>query len=390
MISVVCVYNDAEVLEKRLVRSLKEQTAKYELVTVDNRAGRFGSAAEALNHGGERATQEWVMFTHQDISFLSTGWLAEAERTLEKLQRTGWVGVVGMTERGDLRAFLVDIASLRGAPFVAPAEVQTLDECLLIHRRKQNGSPYFDTGLEGWHAYGVEACCQAIRDGDVNYVIPLPVWHDSKATNLQGLEEAHKHVWRKHGGAFRRIFTTCGTLPDMYDRADKSFTLSMQIEMWAREKALRVCGFPTRYVYEFDEALEKLTENLPVVEVLHKSAPYDVIEARSFLPLPKQERRIIHRFCDFGVGDLQSDCVVVTPELAIEIPDRPKEWERLLRNSSRLLVCVDVEDLWKRPKLWRALKGRSASRFVVQKFRQVINWDGKAWTTAVFAFDKEK
>lgn len=391
MISVVCVYNDAEVLEKRLLRSLKTQTAAYELVTVDNRNGRFRSAAEALNYGAGKTTQEWVMFVHQDISFLSTEWFAKAEQTFQEFQPTGWVGVVGMTKQGALRGFLIDIASLRGAAFDAPIEIQTLDECLLIHRRKQDNRPYFDTGLRGWHAYGVEACCQAIIDGCSNYVISLPVWHDSKATNLQGLEEAHEYVWRKHGGAFHRIFTTCGPLPDLYKwRDDRQFPHLRRVKMWGREKALRFCGFPTRYVYEFDEALEKLTENLPIVEVLHKAAPYDVLEAKSFLPVPKQERRVIHRFCGFDYGDLQSECVVVMPELATELLDYPKEWENLVNKIPRLLVCVNIEDFWRRPKLWRKLKSQSAKQFIVQKVRDVINWDGKSWTTVVFAFDKTK
>jgi hypothetical protein len=37
MISVVCVYNDREMLERRLLNSLEQQGARCERIVVDNR-----------------------------------------------------------------------------------------------------------------------------------------------------------------------------------------------------------------------------------------------------------------------------------------------------------------------------------------------------------------
>jgi len=50
MISVVCVYNNREMLERRLLNSLEQQSALCELIVVDNRDGAFAGAAKALNH----------------------------------------------------------------------------------------------------------------------------------------------------------------------------------------------------------------------------------------------------------------------------------------------------------------------------------------------------
>lgn len=66
MLSIICVYND----EKQyfdMVDSIN--TDDYELVPVNNTAGRFSSASEALNFGAEKANGDVLIFCHQDILF---------------------------------------------------------------------------------------------------------------------------------------------------------------------------------------------------------------------------------------------------------------------------------------------------------------------------------
>ena len=43
MISIVCVYNDKKILENYLLKSLRKQSSKYELITLDNTKGLFKS-----------------------------------------------------------------------------------------------------------------------------------------------------------------------------------------------------------------------------------------------------------------------------------------------------------------------------------------------------------
>ena len=80
LITVVCVSNKKNILDRYLVKSLQNQTVEYELIIVDNSHGKYRSATEALNYGGKFAGNEFIMFVHQDIDFLSDTWLEEANR----------------------------------------------------------------------------------------------------------------------------------------------------------------------------------------------------------------------------------------------------------------------------------------------------------------------
>ena len=67
MISIVTVYNDRQILDGNLLGSLKDQTAKFQLIKLDNINNRFKSMAEALNRGRSEAKGKYIMFVHQDV-----------------------------------------------------------------------------------------------------------------------------------------------------------------------------------------------------------------------------------------------------------------------------------------------------------------------------------
>ena len=93
MISVICVYNDEWILQNCLLKSLSEQKAVFELITIDNRENRFESAAEALNYGGKKAAGDYLLFVHQDVDLCSDAWLGRTEDILDALQISelqGW------------------------------------------------------------------------------------------------------------------------------------------------------------------------------------------------------------------------------------------------------------------------------------------------------------
>jgi len=52
--SIICAYNNKEILEKFLHSSLEKQTQKYQLILLDNAKNQFKSAAEALNFGAKK------------------------------------------------------------------------------------------------------------------------------------------------------------------------------------------------------------------------------------------------------------------------------------------------------------------------------------------------
>ncbi|MGI8996090.1 MAG: glycosyltransferase [Pyrinomonadaceae bacterium] len=376
MLSIISIYNDTEVLEARLLESLRRQEgACYETITVDNRGGQYDSAAAALNYGARQATGEWLIFVHQDVSLISNAWLAAAERMLKEFQPGGWTGVAGMTAEGAFRGLLRDRACLLGAPFGEFGDVQTLDECLLIRRRQADDAPYFDEELTGWHAYGVEACCRALREGETNYVIALPVWHDSRSTNLARLDEAHQYVWRKHQ-ELKRIYTTCGALPDSYAPENERAPHEMSVDKWITDKLYRACGVRTRRVNLFGEFLEALTEGERSVEVLRARAELDPIKAESFVAQPKRAgRRIVHRFLGLTCDEQRAECVVVMPEVSTKLLS-DGELEKLMKRSRRLLICLNADELWRHPAQMFSILQRATGRYVMRKADAPLNWDG--------------
>ena len=141
MISVICVYNDEAILERYLLKSLEQQTEKGEVILLDNTNGRFSSAAEALNFGGNKGSSKYLMFVHQDVLLPSSDWLLKAEHYLDSIPKLGIAGVAGMVEGGRSneergRNVIKHGESPKewnwGHPISTREPVQTLDELMVI------------------------------------------------------------------------------------------------------------------------------------------------------------------------------------------------------------------------------------------------------------------
>ena len=239
MLSIVCVYNNEKILNDFLIKSLKNQTVNYELLTIDNTKGRFKSAAEALNYGGKLANGNYIMFVHQDFDFCSDTWLEEAEKILDSLPNVGVAGIAGARNKSGTNKLEVATNILHGSPpekagqvsVTNPEEVQTLDECLIIVPKKMFNKLQFDeTVCDGWHLYAVDYCLSAKRLGFVNYVLPLAGYHRSKGASIRSYfkivvslgnlpHEYYKTLEKllnKHRSYFKQIYTTCGTWKTSY------------------------------------------------------------------------------------------------------------------------------------------------------------------------------
>lgn len=226
MISVVCVYNNEDILGVALLRSLESQTAKFELILLDNRDGRYKSAAQALNDGGRKAAGDFIMFAHQDMWLATSIWLEDAENILRTLPDLAVAGVAGMSEAGrnwyERVKFSIgtlgDNERAEVGRVHSPAEVQTLDECLLIMPRSVFERLRFDeTVFDGWDCYGADYCLSARRLGLKVYVIPLPCSHcTSRAAyplwHFAGLPKYQNRLYQKHKKHHRRIYTWMGTI----------------------------------------------------------------------------------------------------------------------------------------------------------------------------------
>ncbi len=226
--SVICVYNDKNIFNEWLLAGLKGQTREYELITVDNTACAFRSAAAALNHGAAKAKGDYLMFIHQDVRLLSDDWLEKAEAFL---RTEPWLGVAGVAGMIKTRACgIMNVGTIPEANRVwvvyhgrdkeaniydkalsgSTAEVQTLDEQLVLVPAKVFSAIKFDeAACPGWHMYGVDYALSVRKYGLKAYVLPLPVWHLSRGEMNSEYFTALENVIAKHREE-KKIYTTCG------------------------------------------------------------------------------------------------------------------------------------------------------------------------------------
>ena len=228
MISVVCVYNKEGIFTNVLLKSLRKQSAEYELIALDNTGGRFRSAAEAYNFGGARAKGDYIMFAHQDMWLVTRTWLEDAERLLGNLPSLGVAGVGGLVSisersRTSLWAkascyFLDETTVVELQAIQAPEEVQTLDECLLLVPRPVFDRLKFDeTAFDGWDCYAADYCLCAENLGLKAYVIPAPCSHCCARSTLRpwefkGLLKYQKRLYAKHRHNYETICTWMGDI----------------------------------------------------------------------------------------------------------------------------------------------------------------------------------
>lgn len=213
--SIVCVYNDPQVLETCLARSIRdglESAPNTEFIPVDNRGNPFTSAGAALNHGARQAQNEVVVFVHQDVVLHSLVALEEAAAIVAADRRIGIAGAVGIDAHQEIIGRIRDRVVMIGEIADVPRDVDSLDEVLLLVRRDRVlDEPLSEDPLLAWHAYGVEYCVRS-RDAGLRAVaLDVPLTHNSLTTNLDKLDLAHQRVGELYP-ALVPVRTTCGTI----------------------------------------------------------------------------------------------------------------------------------------------------------------------------------
>ena len=188
MMSIICVYNNENILEEYLIKSLNRQTEKYEFILIDNRENKFKSAASALNFGAKKAHGEYLVFAHQDIYFSDENWIKNTTKQLKNLNNTGIVGVAGKTidslVRSNIKQGLnpVDVSPFK----IAKAEkASTLDECLFIIPKTVFDKYNLNEDIcDDWHLYAVEYVYNIKNQGLEAYIIPTTLEHRSKGASM--------------------------------------------------------------------------------------------------------------------------------------------------------------------------------------------------------------
>jgi GT2 family glycosyltransferase len=240
MISVICVYNNKKILENCLLKSIKNQTTKVELILLDNRKRRFKSAAEALNYGGEQAKGKYLMFVHQDMILNSRLWIEKVERMLGKLPNFGVVGVAGKCKNA--KVAITNIT--HGIPKQAageihikkPEKVQTVDECLIIISETVFNILRFDEKVcSDWHLYAVDYCLSVKRLGFDSYVIPIFAYHRSPGYSMsKKYFIILKKILKKHKNCYKMIYTTVGNWSTVYP------VCISRIYFWSKKRVGRI------------------------------------------------------------------------------------------------------------------------------------------------------
>lgn len=212
MISIVCVFNNAKVLDEYLQKSLKNQTADYELILIDNTDNKYRSASEALNYGAKKAKGNYLMFVHQDVDLYSKNCLENVEDTINSLHKLGVVGIAGKSKEGIITNIKHGIPPtlVSKSKINRPQKVQTLDECLFIVPHTVFNKYKFNEKIcDDWHLYSVEYCLNLLKNNYNVYVIPNFIYHASAGYSLSNsyfivLEK----LLRKYKEDYNWIYTT--------------------------------------------------------------------------------------------------------------------------------------------------------------------------------------
>jgi|Deesub1362A_J573_1020465.scaffolds.fasta_scaffold02663_2 GT2 family glycosyltransferase len=227
MISIICVYNNKKILNEWLLRSLENQTARYELILIDNTDNKFKSATKALNYGGKKAKGKYIMFVHQDVRFSSNTWLKDAVNMLNSLPDVGIAGVAGKRDiRGFIESRRIISNIVHGIPpkFAGnikihnPEKVQTLDECLFVIPKRVFDMLQFDEeNIDTWHLYAVDYALSVKKLGFNVYVLPLKIHHRSTGDPIPtDYFKSLRKLLKKHKKNYQHVNTTCGNWYTFY------------------------------------------------------------------------------------------------------------------------------------------------------------------------------
>jgi hypothetical protein len=211
-VSLICVFSDAEVRRQCLDRSIEEHRgeADVEYLPIDNTDGSFPTAGAALNHGAALASNDYLVFVHQDVYLHSLRRLEHAAAVLADNPRIGVLGASGITAGGELVGRVRDRVMLVGRPAGGAYDVDSLDELLFMAPRSLiEREPLSESPQLAWHAYAVEYGLRARSLGLRVCALDLPVTHNSLTTNLDQLDVAYAAVAACYPGSLP-VRATCG------------------------------------------------------------------------------------------------------------------------------------------------------------------------------------
>ncbi len=204
-VSIICVFNDAQVREQCLDSSIERHRSEVDdldYIQVDNRDGAFPSAGAAYNFGASGARHDHLVFVHQDVVLHSLAALERAAAALDADHGIGLAGAFGVERGGRLVGRVRDRVVLIGERAAGPVEVDAVDEVLFIvprhafDRERLSEAPEF-----AWHAYAVEYGLRLRREGLRVCAVDVPLTHNSLSINIQEISTAQAELRRAYPDA---------------------------------------------------------------------------------------------------------------------------------------------------------------------------------------------
>lgn len=202
-VSLICCYNNEEQFIE-LSKSLKTQSFNYELIGINNTGNKFSSCASALNSGARKATQDFLIFLHQDIRFTKDTALEEFIKETQKITETKYIiGLYGAGEKDNPNIYN-DIY-----------EVETVDECFFGMPRSVWSEYMFNEILcDSWHLYAVEICIRlSEKNGSIYQINSSGIIHLSTGN----VDKSYMKTFRKLLLTYnnhKHIYTTCKSFPN--------------------------------------------------------------------------------------------------------------------------------------------------------------------------------
>ena len=215
------MYNNEEILNDYLLKSLKNQTTNYELILIDNTQKKVISAAEAFNQEGKKAKGKYIIFTHQDVDLSSNIFLNNLEIILDSISNLGIAGVAGKSKEKIIVSNIKEgiPPKLSGKIQInEPVKVQTLDECLFIIPKSLFDRIQFDEQVcSGWHLYAVDYSLSVEEIGLDVYVVPASIYHKSTGESFsREYYSILKKLLNKHRKNYKMVYTTMGNWNSEY------------------------------------------------------------------------------------------------------------------------------------------------------------------------------
>ncbi|HUL00710.1 MAG TPA: glycosyltransferase [Nitrospirota bacterium] len=177
-ISFVIAVNDEKVYQENVLISPVFRFGHHHEILVKR---GYSSAGEAYNDAISAASNDLVVFMHQDI-YLPDGWDQKLQYEIESLERSGekWgvLGCFGISLEDVPVGHVYSNGLSRELGFPQPpVKVQSLDEIVLV-LRKSSGLR-FDPMLSNFHLYGTDICLESKQMGYENYAISNFCIHNS-------------------------------------------------------------------------------------------------------------------------------------------------------------------------------------------------------------------